>query len=290
VKLLIVDDSKAMRAIVRRALNSFEHETFSIKKASSGKEALVIIGDWHPDIILSDWHMPGMSGLELISIIKRKNLPIKVGLVTTEKNPERLQQAIEAGAEFVLAKPFNHQALHEIILPLINKKSDIDTNNEFVLPDLARLQLAFKRSLSVEINLVSVPRQQVTSETLPCVIGLFEDSESKKTRAIAILNMKVACVMGGLKSTFKKNEIITMINQGEINREALAGCKKVLSDSAIAFNIPQSKRSLNFKSLIIVDDELEKVESLLNKVTEQRLDFSCEIANLKSGVITIVAN
>ncbi len=277
-----------MRAIVRRALNSFEHETFSIKKASSGKEALVIIGDWHPDIILSDWHMPGMSGLELISIIKRKDLPIKVGLVTTEKKPERLQQAIEAGAEFVLAKPFNHQALHEMILPLMNKKSEAD--NEFVLPGLARLQMAFKRSLSVEVNLASVPRQQVTSETLPCIIGLFEDSESKKTRAIAILNMKVACLMGGLKSKLKKNEIITMLNKGEINREALAGCKQVLSDSAIAFNIPQSKRCLNFKSLIIVDDELEKVESLLNKETEQRLDFSCEIANLQSGVITIVAN
>lgn len=288
VKVLIIDDSKAMRAIVRRSLDKFEPDTFSIKKASNGKDALVVIGDWQPDIILSDWHMPGMSGLELISIIKRKKLPIKVGLVTTEKNEDRLKQAMETGAEFILAKPFNDKALHKAILPLINKKREPES--EFVLPSLARLKQAFKRSLSVDVELTDAPKQEVTSETLPCIIGLFEDAESQKVRSIIILNIKVACVIGGLKANLKKNKIIEMINKNELNSDALAGCEKVLSESAVAFTIPQSKRSLRFKNLIIVDDELEKVESLLNKSEDQRLDFSCEIAKLKCGMITVVAN
>jgi len=77
VKLLIVDDSKAMQAIVRRGLTKFKHVTFSIKKASNGKDALAVIDEWHPDIILSDWHMPHMSGLELLAIIRKRELPIR---------------------------------------------------------------------------------------------------------------------------------------------------------------------------------------------------------------------
>lgn len=288
VKLLIVDDSEAMRAIVRRSLNKFEHATFLIKKAPSGKEALEIIGDWQPDIILSDWHMPGMSGLELISIIKRKKLPIKVGLVTTEKNKDRLKQAIETGAEFVLSKPFNDKALHDVIFPLINK--DPEPENEFVLPSLDRLEQAFTRSLNLDVKFKKSAEQQVTSETLPCIIGLFTEPESNKVRSIAILDIKVACVLGGLKAKLAKSEIINMITKNELDSEALAGCNSILSESAAAFNIPQSKLCLCFKRLILVEDELEKIESLLNKPSAQRLDFSCEIANLKSGIITIVAN
>ena len=162
MKLLIVDDSEAMRLIVRRGLDKFEQETFSIKQATCGKDALAIIGDWQPDIILSDWHMPNMTGLELISIIKQRKLPIKVGIVTSEKKKNRLQQALDQGAEFILPKPFKVEELHNAVLPLITrkkKKSGILTRNitvqssiEFKFIDDHHLEHGKKINKRIKIN------------------------------------------------------------------------------------------------------------------------------------------
>ncbi|WP_051303223.1 response regulator [Psychromonas aquimarina] len=286
MKLLIVDDSKAMQAIVRRGLTKFEHVTFSIKKASNGKDALAVIDEWHPDIILSDWHMPHMSGLELLAVIRKRELPIKVGLVTTERNEGRIKKAIKLGAEFVLAKPFDDESLHKAIIPLIKVKA----NNGFVLPKLNRLQQTLNRSLSVEVTLTSGAPQQVSSELLPCIVGLFEDGLTNKIRSIAVLNLQAACILGGIKSELAKGEIDKMLAEKRISKEALEGGKKALSDCAAAFTIPGSKRNLTFKNMILLADDLQKVEALFNKPDEQRLDLSCQSADLQSGSITIIAS
>jgi two-component system chemotaxis response regulator CheY len=109
--ILIVDDSKAMRAIVTRAVKAAGFADASYQEAGNGAEALAAIRARSPDLVLSDWNMPEMSGFQLIQALRAEGNSVKVGLVTSESNPELRDQAMQAGALFVLCKPFTPDAV-----------------------------------------------------------------------------------------------------------------------------------------------------------------------------------
>ncbi len=119
VRVLIVDDSKAMQHIVRRGLDSLGDLDIQTRLASSAAEALDIVRAWEPDLILSDWHMPEMSGLDLLKAINREMLDIKFGFVTTETSETRIREARDAGVEFIVNKPFAMDALHKAVAPVL---------------------------------------------------------------------------------------------------------------------------------------------------------------------------
>ena len=106
MKFLIVDDSQAMQTIVRRQLEKAGYHGVEFKTAYDGEEALEVIRNWEPDLVISDWHMPQMTGLELLQEIQTQMLNINVGLVTTETSSAKVTEALEAGALFVVHKPF----------------------------------------------------------------------------------------------------------------------------------------------------------------------------------------
>ncbi len=111
MKVLIVDDSRAMRMILMRSLRQAGFADLSLAEAANGMEALEAIATAPPDVVLSDWNMDGMSGLELLKEVRARHATIKFGLITTEASAEMQQQAIKAGATFYLTKPFTVQAL-----------------------------------------------------------------------------------------------------------------------------------------------------------------------------------
>ncbi len=119
MKFLIVDDSRAMQAIVRRSLQKAGYQDNDFKMADDGIMALEIIRQWEPDVVITDWHMPNMNGIELLKEIQAQMLDIKVGLVTTETSPARVLEAKQAGALFVLHKPFKLAEFQKAILPIV---------------------------------------------------------------------------------------------------------------------------------------------------------------------------
>jgi len=116
-KILIVDDSKAMRMIVMRALRQAGLGTHKLVEASSGAEALASSQAEKPDLILSDWNMPEMSGIELLRALKAKGMAVKLGFVTSECTEEMQQLAKQEGAVFFLSKPFTPEALQAATTP-----------------------------------------------------------------------------------------------------------------------------------------------------------------------------
>jgi CheY-like chemotaxis protein len=117
LKFLIVDDSRAIQAIIRRAVTKCGFEPIEIKTALDGEQALDIIEQFVPDLIITDWHMPKVSGLELVQALRQLgHSKVRVGFVTTEKNPAMLDQAISNGALFILHKPFDDKELAEVVM------------------------------------------------------------------------------------------------------------------------------------------------------------------------------
>lgn len=104
-KVLIVDDSKIMRQIVMRTLRQAGF-VCEVSEAADGKQALESIRTAPPDLVLSDWNMPELTGIELLRILRAEKSPVKLGFITTEGTAEMRARASSEGALFLIAKPF----------------------------------------------------------------------------------------------------------------------------------------------------------------------------------------
>ena len=119
MNILVVDDSKAMRGIVMRAVKAAGLGEATYQEAGNGVEALAAIRAAPPDLVLTDWNMPEMSGFELIQALRAEGRQIKIGLVTSESDPGLRDQALAAGALFVLCKPFTPEAVKAALQPVL---------------------------------------------------------------------------------------------------------------------------------------------------------------------------
>jgi two-component system chemotaxis response regulator CheY len=117
MKILLVDDSKAMRLIVRRTLREAGFEGHEIIEKVNGKEALDYIRGETPALVLSDWNMPEMTGIELLENLHKENLRVKFGFVTSEGSEEIRDRASANGALFLIVKPFSAEQFRKVISP-----------------------------------------------------------------------------------------------------------------------------------------------------------------------------
>ena len=115
MRILIVDDSKAMRMIVGRVLRQTGYGDATFEEASNGAEGLEAVRASQPDLVLSDWNMPEMNGIEFLRALRAGGSDVRFGFVTSESTPDMREQAIAAGAAFLLVKPFTAEAFEEVL-------------------------------------------------------------------------------------------------------------------------------------------------------------------------------
>jgi len=110
---LVVDDSKVIRKVARHILETLN---FTVEEAEDGRAALdhCTGSAAMPDVVLLDWNMPVMSGMEFLRALRRHeggDAP-KVVFCTTENDIAHIRAAIEAGADEYVMKPFDRETLH----------------------------------------------------------------------------------------------------------------------------------------------------------------------------------
>lgn len=113
MKVIIIDDSKVMRAIVKRTLRQAGFKDIELVEAADGQEGLDAIEANPPDLVLSDWNMPNMSGIALLEELRKRGNEVKFGFVTSEGSDEMRQRATDAGAMFLITKPFTPDNFRE---------------------------------------------------------------------------------------------------------------------------------------------------------------------------------
>lgn len=109
-RCLVVDDSRVVRKVARRILEELH---FDIEEAADGKLALECCLRQMPDVVLLDWNMPVMSGIDFLRQLRRTpggDLPIVV-FCTTHSDIAHIQEAIESGANEYVMKPFDTDIL-----------------------------------------------------------------------------------------------------------------------------------------------------------------------------------
>ncbi len=105
MRVLVVDDSRAMRMIVTRALRAIP-AVADVAQAESAEAAIEVLTALPVDLVLCDWNMGGMTGLELLEALRAAGWATPFGFVTSESSAAILDTALAAGAPFLVAKPF----------------------------------------------------------------------------------------------------------------------------------------------------------------------------------------
>jgi two-component system chemotaxis response regulator CheY len=112
MKILSVDDSVTIRRIIKKNVEALGHE---VREAADGSEALAILAepDTAVDLVILDWNMPGMTGLEVLKKIKAdpKLKDTVVMMLTSEADQNFVVEALKAGAQNYLTKPFDNKML-----------------------------------------------------------------------------------------------------------------------------------------------------------------------------------
>ena len=118
--ILIVDDSKIMRQILKRALVKVSDSNLIVSEAANGLEALESFRKEKPDLILSDWNMPDLDGMGLLQAIRQEDPHIPFGFITAQSTTALRESAQYYGAHFLLSKPFTPETLNAAIQSVLS--------------------------------------------------------------------------------------------------------------------------------------------------------------------------
>jgi two-component system chemotaxis response regulator CheY len=110
-RVLLADDSGTMRTIIRRSLEALG--VSQIVEAADGNQAVAQFQPGGFDLVLTDWNMPGKTGIEVIRAVRAVDRSTPIVMITTEAEKSRVLEAIQAGVTDYLVKPFTTDKLKE---------------------------------------------------------------------------------------------------------------------------------------------------------------------------------
>ncbi len=271
LKFLIVDDSKAMRTIVKRILISAGYADHDFRFSENGSDAIKQIVNWQPDMVLLDWHMPEITGIQVLEKVKELGLPTKIGLITAEKNPHSIKAAREAGAIFVVNKPFTMDELKDSLIPALAGVSTFQDTlllNEkgIIFPSPSALSNILSTIVGKDISIEVIKKQRLSQFNLPGKLSLFGDGDGK-TKAVQMLDSKLCDRLSeSFCSSVYRNDAI----DDKLLAKALLRSLTIIA--ACFYDIEKAKE-LNLAKTFTVQKLIEKVQSLDELDGLDRLDL-----------------
>jgi CheY-like chemotaxis protein len=309
MRILIVDDSRAMQTIVRRGIEQLGYDQLELKKANDGQEALDIVRVWEPDLVISDWHMPEMTGLELLKALTREMLDIKVGFVTTESSPQRIKEALDAGALFIVQKPFDSKTLHEAVLPIIQGSTEGEKalkeqeqkqeqkqeatsiqSEQIQLPHINTLKATLNSLSKSPLDIQASQAMQLNKKHYPYLLGLYGDKDKKSVNAIAIADINAACILGALSGKVSEEDVHVTLAEKAIPKNIMDNCQAVLRTLETTLQNTQKGHHLSLRSSNVMRKKNTNVAKLLRKNSQNRLDITITLENFGSGCLTLIVS
>ena len=109
MKVLVVDDSSMIRRLIKNTLAQSGYD--QVVEATNGREAVAMAKTEKLSLVLMDWNMPEVTGLEAVQAIRASGNEVPIVMVTTEAEKQRIVAAVQAGINDYLVKPFTPEAL-----------------------------------------------------------------------------------------------------------------------------------------------------------------------------------
>ena len=297
MKILIVDDSKATQVIVRRVIEKLPYNNIETANANNGIEGLEVIRTWEPDLIISDWHMPEMSGIEMLQNLKREMLGIPIGFMSTETCDTKKQEGFDNGAVFFVQKPFTAEELQSAVTPIIENHANINNieqseTHEISTYSTEKITLLINLIKRFSDNKVSIDTLENTffkREQFPCILSILETQSEKKVCALILFDHNASCIIENtLNSTIVK---IKNIENKKIDKKTLIQCKLLTKNINQSILSDEQNENLELRSITIIDDNIEVIENLMKKKWKKRIDLKIrgDYSDNTKGVITLIS-
>ncbi len=117
--ILLVDDSRTMRMIVQRAIRQAGYRGLTVGEADNGAQAMEKLRTEQPKLILSDWNMPEMSGIDFLKQVRAEDNHVPFGFITSETSKGIRDLAMNSGADFLISKPFTPEDVQRALIPIL---------------------------------------------------------------------------------------------------------------------------------------------------------------------------
>jgi two-component system chemotaxis response regulator CheY len=123
-EVLVVDDSKTIRAMVKKSIMLSGLEVGEVFEAANGREALEILSQRWIDIVFADVHMPDMNGIELVEAMSKDSVLVSVPvvIVSSDRNQEHINKLQELGVRAYIKKPFKPESFRDVVKDCLTKK------------------------------------------------------------------------------------------------------------------------------------------------------------------------
>lgn len=223
-KVLIVDDSRAILAILRRVVQQVGGPEVDVRVVTSAQEALDMVDGFGPDLIITDWHMPGVTGIEMLQTLRQTgHNEVRVGFVTAETTPARLVEAHSNGADFVVNKPFHDDELVEAIrlsLKGAASKPAPRTGEGPLKADVIErlLRVALKQLPFKLISCEPMVPQSLTPFLMRCHYGQGADDQPC---VVGLLDFPALCVIGAASGAQSADMAMAAIEKGRPDPEVV---------------------------------------------------------------------
>ncbi len=286
MNILIVDDSPAIQTIVRRALEKEGFADHEFRTANSGMAALDIIESWVPDLVLTDWHMPGMGGLELLQVLRQTHgTSMVIGFVTTESVKDRLDEAVRNGAAFVLPKPFTDAQLGDAVRAALSNHAAAkaataeaahDGARPFGVGRITAIETALKKRIDPRLTLKEIDAVDFTRLSLPSFLAFFGLGDATAIRAFCLLDRPAFAML----EAFLAGSTVAKDGAGRV--------AAVLAElSGALFDAPPDQPVTLLRSQL-----LPQLTSKLLELLDKKLGRACLEVNVPGyspGVVTLIA-
>lgn len=296
-RFLIVDDSRAIQAIIRRVVEACGYPAVDIRVAINGEVALDALKDFKPDLVITDWHMPKMSGLELLQTLRQLGQGhLKVGLVTTETSPTMLEEARRNGAVFVINKPFKDTDL------IAHVRHVVPVDGQAPAPEQTPEEAAAAASLMItqeckdliQSVMNGIPFRLLEEEPLVAhaltsqnLIGLY-GGRSKPVTAIAVLDTNAVCILGGGSSRQPPAAVRQAMQQGQATESMVKHASQFMQSAGALLRIEAEKEHIPLSRTSIVPQSFQKLNELLVK-NGGRADFRISVPGYGDGRFSFLA-
>jgi CheY-like chemotaxis protein len=305
-KILIVDDSRAIQAIIKRAVSHCGYEPIDVTTASDGEQAIKAVEDNPPDLIITDWHMPKVTGLEMLQLIRQRgHHRVRVGFVTTERTPSMLNEAKLNGAAFILNKPFDDAELIATVRTNVkealcdrlatDRTNEVSANkNDAAVTrpqssddpvPYAEMKTALANKLG-NLPFRLIPNEKISAEQMTPnnLLGLYSATDRRGVYGIGFMDTNAVCIVGGGVARKTPMEVRAAMTQGEPDQLMLSNAQEFLSTMALTLvrtagddvvNVSLAKSSL-------VKSTFSKLADVVSQVNH-RSDFRLSIPGYGEG-------
>lgn len=290
-KLMLVDDSRVMRQLVRRSVRQAGFKPAEVVEAENGLDALRQLERFRPSLILSDWNMPGMGGLELLEALRAKDDMTPLGFVTSESTPAMRASAMGKGALFLLTKPFTASDVRYVLenagfRPTGNLRGSAKRTQIGHKPFGPELVKELLDHLVGQQTMIR-PCPRMPPSVRPAISMSWIDDDDNLLYG-GLCELQLGAALGAALSMRPASAVGQLIASGKIAEDLQPDCREVFNVMSRTFT---DAGSVRVRLDEIVFSPAPPVESVvqLNRTAPARRDFKIAIGRHGAGRLALLS-